>query len=91
MICIIYFDVAPTFDQDKSCLLGELEQERTKTKAEMSAQERRLAKKRKMKELFDNEYDMKGDNEFYESWKAETDEQAKVRVLASADFSCKFS
>ncbi|XP_012941339.1 ribosome biogenesis protein BMS1 homolog isoform X2 [Aplysia californica] len=54
------------------------EESRPKTKAEMTAHERRLAKKRKIKEVFDNEYDMKGDNEFYESWRAETAEQATL-------------
>ena len=47
----------------------------------MSAQERRLAKKRKIKEMFDKDYDSKGDDQFYESWRAEMDEQAKVRIL----------
>ncbi|GFS24785.1 ribosome biogenesis protein BMS1 [Elysia marginata] len=53
-------------------------EEKVKTKAEMSAQERRLAKKRKIKEMFDKEYDSKGDDQFYDSWKAEMDEQAKL-------------
>ncbi|CAG5122657.1 unnamed protein product, partial [Candidula unifasciata] len=57
---------------------GENDEERKKTKAEMSAQEKRLAKKRKVKEMFDKDYDMKGDNEYYDNWKAETDEQAKL-------------
>jgi len=54
------------------------EEERKKTKAEMTAHERRLQKKKKMKETFDNEYDMKGDNEYYESWRTETQEQAEM-------------
>lgn len=40
--------------------------------------ERRMEKKKKLKELFDNEYDMKGDNEFYDNWKLANEEQAKV-------------
>uniref|UniRef100_A0A0B7A613 Bms1-type G domain-containing protein n=1 Tax=Arion vulgaris TaxID=1028688 RepID=A0A0B7A613_9EUPU len=55
-----------------------MEEVKKKTKADMSAQERRMAKKRKIKEMFDKDYDMKGDSEFYDSWKAETDEQAKL-------------
>ena len=54
--------------------------ERKKTKAEKTATERRMEKKKKLKELFDNEYDMKGDNEFYDSWKQANEEQAKVCV-----------
>ena len=54
--------------------------ERKKTKAEKTATERRIEKKKKLKELFDNEYDMKGDNEFYDSWKQANEEQAKVCV-----------
>ncbi|XP_059163820.1 ribosome biogenesis protein BMS1 homolog [Physella acuta] len=49
-----------------------------KTKAEMTAQERRMHKKRKIKEMFDKEYDSKGDNDFYDSWKQEADDQAKM-------------
>lgn len=45
--------------------------------------ERRMEKKKKLKELFDNEYDMKGDNEFYDNWKLANEEQAKVHVLQS--------
>lgn len=52
--------------------------ERKKTKAEKTAMERRMEKKKKLKELFDNEYDMKGDNEFYDNWKLANEEQAKV-------------
>lgn len=40
--------------------------------------ERRMEKKKKLKELFDNEYDKKGDNEFYDNWKLANEEQAKV-------------
>ena len=47
----------------------------------MTAHERRLEKKRKLKETFDNDYDMKGDNEYYETWKAEASEQAEVNVV----------
>lgn len=52
--------------------------ERKKTKAEKTAMERRMEKKKKLKELFDNEYDMKGDNEFYDNWKLANEEQAKL-------------
>lgn len=52
--------------------------ERKKTKAEKTALERRMEKKKKLKEMFDNEYDMKGDNEFYDNWKLQNEEQAKV-------------
>ncbi|RUS90079.1 hypothetical protein EGW08_002121 [Elysia chlorotica] len=66
-------------DPEKDADQGDEEPiEREKTKAEMSAQERRAAKKKKIKELFDKEYDSKGDDQFYESWKAEMDEQAKL-------------
>ena len=56
---------------------------RKKTKAEMTAEERRqdrLEKKRKTKEEFDARYDIKtdGDDDFYQAWKAEMEEQAKV-------------
>ncbi|KAI8796542.1 ribosome biogenesis protein BMS1 [Biomphalaria glabrata] len=54
------------------------DQERPKTKAEMTAQERRMAKKKKIKDLFDKEYDNKGDSEFYDTWKSEMDEQSKL-------------
>lgn len=52
--------------------------EKKKTKAEKTAMERRMEKKKKLKELFDNEYDMKGDNEFYDNWKLANEEQAKL-------------
>lgn len=54
------------------------EGERKKTKAEMTAQERREEKKRKLKEAFNAQYDLKDDSEFYDTWKAETEQQAKV-------------
>ena len=54
---------------------------RKKTKAEMTAHERRLAKKKKLKDVFDNDYDMKGENEFHDSWKAEVNEQSEVQPL----------
>ena len=54
------------------------EEERKKTKAEMTATERRDEKKRKLKETFNAQYDVKDDSEFYDSWKAETEQQAKV-------------
>lgn len=44
----------------------------------MTANERRMEKKRQLKEAFDSQYDMKGDSEFYDTWKAELEEQAKV-------------
>ncbi|KAK3583604.1 hypothetical protein CHS0354_039426 [Potamilus streckersoni] len=49
-----------------------------KKKKEMTAGERRLEKKRKLKEMFDQVYDMKGDTEFYDNWKAEAEEQARL-------------
>ncbi|KAH9519773.1 Glycoside hydrolase 2 (Mannanase, beta-galactosidase) [Bulinus truncatus] len=61
------------------------EPEKRKTKAEMTAQERRMAKKRKIKELFDKEYDNKGDADFYDSWKQETEEQAKLNKAEFED------
>ncbi|GFO38107.1 ribosome biogenesis protein bms1 [Plakobranchus ocellatus] len=68
-------------DDDGEANIDETEdpsEKKIKTKAEMTAQERRLAKKRKIKELFDRDYDSKGDDQFYETWKAEMDEQAKL-------------
>ena len=44
----------------------------------MTADERRNEKKRKLKDMFDTQYDMKGDTEFYDNWKAELEVQAKV-------------
>jgi ribosome biogenesis protein BMS1 len=44
----------------------------------MTATERRDEKKRKLKETFNAQYDVKDDSEFYDSWKAETEQQAKV-------------
>ncbi|KAH9519775.1 Glycoside hydrolase 2 (Mannanase, beta-galactosidase) [Bulinus truncatus] len=61
------------------------EPEKRKTKAEMTAQERRMAKKRKIKELFDKEYDNKGDADFYDNWKQETEEQAKLNKAEFED------
>jgi ribosome biogenesis protein BMS1 len=55
-----------------------ISEERKKTKAEMTATERRDEKKRKLKETFNAQYDVKDDSEFYDSWKAETEQQAKV-------------
>nr|KAG5696027.1 hypothetical protein BaRGS_013933 [Batillaria attramentaria] len=57
---------------------GDADSEKKKTKAEMTATERRLEKKRKMKEMFNAEYDTKGDDQFYTAWKAEMEEQAKL-------------
>ena len=45
----------------------------------MTANERRIEKKRKLKEAFDTLYDQKGD-EFYDTWKSELEEQAKVSL-----------
>ncbi|KAL5018103.1 hypothetical protein ScPMuIL_003825 [Solemya velum] len=49
-----------------------------KRKADMTAMERREEKKRKLKETFDKEYDLKDDAEFYENWKSEAEQQAKM-------------
>ncbi|XP_053392079.1 ribosome biogenesis protein BMS1 homolog [Mercenaria mercenaria] len=49
-----------------------------KKKSEMTAEERRVEKKRKLKEMFDTQYDMKGDTEFYDNWKEELEQQAKM-------------
>ncbi|KAL3876947.1 hypothetical protein ACJMK2_034726 [Sinanodonta woodiana] len=49
-----------------------------KKRKEMTASERHLEKKRKLKEMFDQVYDMKGDTEFYDNWKAEAEEQARL-------------
>ena len=46
----------------------------------MTANQRRLEKKRKQKEMFDSQYDMKDDSEFYDNWKLEMEQQAKVSV-----------
>ncbi|XP_063445799.1 ribosome biogenesis protein BMS1 homolog [Mytilus trossulus] len=54
------------------------EEERKKTKAEMTSIERRDAKKKRLKDAFNAQYDMKDDSEFYDSWKAETEQQAKL-------------
>ena len=52
----------------------------------MTANERRMEKKRQLKEMFDSQYDMKGDSEFYDTWKAELEEQAKVKLRAVVIF-----
>ncbi|XP_046584794.1 ribosome biogenesis protein BMS1 homolog [Haliotis rubra] len=57
---------------------GEEEETKKKTKAEMTAAERRIEKKRKLKEMFDQEYDMKGDSEFYDTWKADLQKQSEL-------------
>ena len=44
----------------------------------MTADERRAEKKRKLKEMFDSLYDNKDSADFYENWKAQTEQQAKV-------------
>ncbi|XP_052262735.1 ribosome biogenesis protein BMS1 homolog isoform X1 [Dreissena polymorpha] len=49
-----------------------------KTKKEMTSEERRADKKRKLKEMFDSTYDMKGDTEFYDNWKEENEKQAQM-------------
>ncbi|XP_041362770.1 ribosome biogenesis protein BMS1 homolog [Gigantopelta aegis] len=51
---------------------------RKKKKSEMTSMERRVEKKRKLKEMFDKEYDVKGDSEFYDAWKAENQQQAQL-------------
>ena len=56
-----------------------------KKKADMTADERRAEKKRKLKEMFDTQYDMKGDTEFYDNWKEELDQQAKVGILKNEE------
>ncbi|XP_048248671.1 ribosome biogenesis protein BMS1 homolog isoform X1 [Haliotis rufescens] len=57
---------------------GEGEETKKKIKAEMTAAERRVEKKRKLKEMFDQEYDMKGDSEFYDTWKADLQKQSEL-------------
>jgi len=47
----------------------------------MTPNERRTEKKRKQKEMFDSQYDNKGDTLFYDTWKAQAEEQARVRML----------
>lgn len=54
-----------------------------KKKSEMTSEEKRAEKKRKLKAMFDSTYDMKGDTEFYDNWKEEAVQQAKVRLLLS--------
>lgn len=65
-------------DQDSDAEENEGDEERKKTKAEMSAHEKRIAKKKKLKEVFDKQYDMKDDSEFYDSWKQENELQAQL-------------
>lgn len=43
-----------------------------------SKDEKRTEKKEKLKEMFNREYDSKGDADFYETWKSETEQQAKM-------------
>lgn len=56
-----------------------------KRKSEMTADERRAAKKRKLKDMFDTQYDMKGDSEFYDTWKEETEQQARMNRAVFED------
>lgn len=44
----------------------------------MTAIERREEKKKKLKEVFDTQYDLKDDSQFYDSWKQENELQAQV-------------
>ncbi|XP_060567637.1 ribosome biogenesis protein BMS1 homolog [Ruditapes philippinarum] len=60
-------------------------EELKKKKADMTAEERRAEKKRKLKEMFDTQYDMKGDTEFYDNWKEELDQQAKMNRAVFED------
>lgn len=50
------------------------------TKKELSAKEKLLEKKRRLKEMFDAEYDDKGSGDHYDSLKAEMSQQAQVRA-----------
>ncbi|XP_033758019.1 ribosome biogenesis protein BMS1 homolog [Pecten maximus] len=72
-------DIEAKDDQeDSDAEENEGDEERKKTKAEMSAHEKRTAKKKKLKEVFDKQYDMKDDSEFYDSWKQENELQAEL-------------
>lgn len=42
-----------------------------------SKDEKRAVKKEELKEMFNREYDSKGDAQFYDTWKSETEQQAK--------------
>ncbi|WAQ97349.1 BMS1-like protein [Mya arenaria] len=64
---------------------GEEEKPVPKKKSEMSGEERRAEKKRKLKEMFDTTYDMKGDTEFYDNWKEEMANQAKMNKSVFED------
>ena len=80
MVCLWFHCAA---GDQKNGWLSAAGTKRKKTKAEMTAEERRqdrLEKKRKRKEEFDARYDIKtdGDDDFYQAWKAEMEEQAKV-------------
>ncbi|KAK8743356.1 hypothetical protein OTU49_001394, partial [Cherax quadricarinatus] len=50
------------------------------TKKELSAREKLLEKKRRLKEMFDAEYDDKGTGDYFDSLKAEMNQQAQVRI-----------
>ncbi|PVD24966.1 hypothetical protein C0Q70_15462 [Pomacea canaliculata] len=65
-------------DDDKEEVEANETEGEKKSKAEMTAMEIRMQKKRKMKESFDEHYDSKGDDAFYTAWKAEIEEQAKL-------------
>lgn len=45
---------------------------------EKTAKEKRMEKKRRLKEMFDAEYDDKGDNEYFDSLKTEMSQQAQM-------------
>ncbi|OWF49820.1 Ribosome biogenesis protein BMS1-like [Mizuhopecten yessoensis] len=65
-------------DEGDSAAEEDEEGERKKTKAETSAHEKRVDRKKKLKEVFDKQYDMKDDSEFYDSWKQENELQAQL-------------
>lgn len=55
-------------------------------KVKKTAHEKRLEKKKRIKALFDAEYDAQGGNgeggeTFYDKWKQEAEQQAEVRVV----------
>ncbi|XP_060080432.1 ribosome biogenesis protein BMS1 homolog [Ylistrum balloti] len=65
-------------EEEDSTAEGEDDGERKRTKAEITADEKRIARKKKLKEVFDKQYDMKDDSEFYDSWKQENEIQAQL-------------
>ena len=54
---------------------------KTAEQRKKSAYEKRLAKKEKMKAMFDAEYDDGGKGTFYDEWKSEMEQQAQVRSM----------